>query len=232
MRASLDQHLIALAAAVGPEGPEGVLRVLRDVLRAHAPFEAAEVALAHAAGFQRFTLTDDEQPVAAEDLLLDVSNRPEVRRFDEPAGLDVFPRSRERLVRRGLKSLLVLPLSQAGGGKGAVVLARDHTFGFMGASLRVLVPVAAMAGLAIDWARALARGARGPQPQPSRDVLHAPDAHGTAESEATILLLRAELERQHALTATLTAERDAAVREIESLREAARGVFGPRRRRR
>jgi len=230
MMASLDQHLIALAAAVGPDGGDGVLRVLRDVLCAQAPFEAAEVALLHPAGFQRFTLTDDVEPIAAEDLLLDVSGRPEVRRFDEPADLDVFPRTRERLVRRGLKSLLVLPLSQAGGGKGAVVLARAHTFGFVGASLRVLVPVAAMAGLALDWARALARSTR--TPEPASGVPHAPDAHDAAESEATILLLRAELERQHALIATLTAERDAALRENETLRKDSSRMFGSRRRRR
>jgi hypothetical protein len=230
MMASLDQHLIALAAAVGPDGGDGVLRVLRDVLRALAPFEAAEVALLNPAGFRRFTLTDDVEPIVAEDLLLDVSNRPEVRRFDDPAGLDVFPRSRERLLRRGLKSLLVLPLSQAGGGKGAVVLARDHTFGFVGASLRVLVPVAAMAGLALDWARALTHAPRAPETRPHAG--HAPDARDAAESETTILLLRAELERQHALLATLTAERDAAQRENETLREEARGVFGARRRRR
>lgn len=230
MMASLDQHLIALAAAVGPDGGDGVLRVLRDVLRTQAPFEAAEVALMHPAGFQRFTLTDDVDPIVAEDLLLDVVNRPEVRRFDEAAGLDVFPRTRERLVRRGLKSLLVLPLSQAGGGAGAVVLARAHSFGFVGVSLRVLVPLAAMAGLAFDWARALAHAPRSPEAGPR--LTHAPDAHGAAESEATILLLRAELERQHTLIETLTAERDAALRESERLRDEAGRMFGPRRRRR
>ncbi len=227
MSASLDQHLIALAASAGTDGGAGVLRVLREVLRTHAPFDAAEVALLHATGFQRYTLTDDEEPLAAEDLLLDVSHRPELRRFDEPADLDVFPRTRERLGRRGLRSLLVLPLSQAGGCEGAVVLGRAHTYGFVGASLRVLVPLAAMAGLALDWTRALARGRSGEgfafAAQPRR-------AHDAAESEATILSLRAELERQQARLEALEAERDAAVREAEALR-ASRGAFGGRRRR-
>lgn len=228
MTASLDQHLIALAAAVGPDGGDGVLRVLRDVLRARAPFDAAEVALLHPAGFQRYTLTDDDQEIAAEDLLLDVSHRPEVRRFDEPSALDVFPRTRERLARRGLKSLLVLPLSQAGGGKGAAVLAREHTFGFVGASLRMLVPVAAMAGLALDWARALARAPRSSEPWPP-----ATSADPAAdESEATILSLRAELERQQARLEALTIERDAALRENDARRAESGGAFGRHRRRR
>lgn len=229
MIASLDQHLIALAAAVGPDGGTGVLRVLRDVLRVQAPFDAAEVALMHPAGFLRYTLTDDEREIAAEDLLLDVGNRPEVRRFDEPSALDVFPRTREWLRRRGLKSLLVLPLSQAGGCRGAAVLARDHPYGFVGASLRVLVPLAAMAGLALDWARALTRtpradewGAGGTRAFAERQA---------AEAEATILSLRAELERQQAQIAALLAEREAAQREAAQRDESPR-PFGQRRRRR
>lgn len=229
MIASLDQLLIALAAAVGPDGGNGVLRVLRDVLRVQAPFDAAEVALLNPAGFQRYTLTDDEREIAADDLLLDVSNRPEVRRFDELSALDVFPRTREWLRRRGLQSLLVLPLSQAGGCRGAVVLARDHTFGFVGASLRVLVPLAAMAGLALDWARALTRVPR--TEDWSADPARSRSARQASESEATILSLRAELERQQSRLEALSAERDAAQREAARQAEPAR-PFGSRRRKR
>ncbi len=225
MIASLDQLLIALAAAVGPDRGAGVLRVLRDVLRAQAPFDAAEVAFLSPAGFQRYTLTDDEREIAADDLLLDVSNRPEVRRFDEPSALDVFPRTRDWLGRRGLKSLLVLPLSQAGGCRGAVVLARDHTFGFVGASLRVLVPLAAMAGLALDWARALTRV---PRPHDGNtDDGRAWAERQTTEAEATILALRAELERQQSRLEALSSARDAAERGADQAR-----AFTPRRRKR
>ncbi len=223
MIASLDQLLIALAAAVGPDGGAGVLRVLRDVLRVHAPFDAGEAALLTPVGFERHALAEDEREIAADDLLLDVSNRPEVRRFDEPSALDVFPRTREWLGRRGLKSLLVLPLSQAGGCRGAVVLARDHAFGFVGASLRVMVPLAAMTGLALDWARALARLPRADEWGEAQERVRA--ERRTSESEATILSLRAELERQQARVAALLQERDAAQR------EAARQAPGRRRKR-
>jgi hypothetical protein len=229
MIASLDQHLIALCAAVGPDSGAGVLRVLRDVLRVQAPYDAAEVALLHPAGFQRYTLTDDEREIAAEDLLLDVSNRPEVRRFDEPGALDVFPRTREWLRRRGLQSLLVLPLSQAGGCRGAVVLARDHGYGFVGASLRVMVPLAAMAGLALDWSRALTRTPRADDWGGAGSRAFA--ERQAAEAEATILSLRAELDRQQARLTALLAERDAAQREAARRDEPGR-PFGSRRRRR
>lgn len=233
MIAHLDQHLIALAAAVGDDGGQGVLRVLRDVLRTHAPFEAGEVAFAESApgGVRRLSLTDDTQELVAEDLLLDLGSRPELRRFDEPGEFDVFPRTRASLAARGIASLLVLPLSQAGGAKGAIVLARCHAWGFVGAPLRVLVPVAAMAGLAFEWARGAARRERAPDGR--AETWPPVETQAAAEAESTILSLRSELERQHALEADLTDQRDAALRQVDALRaELARMSPSGRRRRR
>ncbi len=232
MIAHLDQHLIALAAAVADDGGQGVLRVLRDVLRTHAPFEVGEVVFAEGpSNLRRLPLGDDAEALVAEDLLLDLVSRPELRRFDEPGEFDVFPRTRTTLAACGAASLLVLPLSQAGGAKGAVVLARRHAWGFVGAPLRVLVPVAAMAGLAFEWARAAGR--RELASDGRVDTWSPPETQAAAEAESTILSLRSELERQHALEAELTDQRDAALRQVDALRaELARASASGRRRRR
>jgi len=52
-----------------PAEAAAYLRTLRQILREDAPFDAGEVALSRSPGFQRWTLTDDEREVAADDLL-------------------------------------------------------------------------------------------------------------------------------------------------------------------
>jgi hypothetical protein len=151
----LPEKLLQVAAAVGPDGGDEVVRVLGAILKESAPFDAGEVAVLGALGFARWTLTDDDDAVAAEDLLLHVAQRHEAVRLDHPDAMERFPRTQERLARRGLQSLLALPLSQSDAGEGAVVLARTHGWAFVAAPLHALLRLAAMGGVSLGRARLL-----------------------------------------------------------------------------
>ena len=147
--------LLALAASVSWDGGDGVLRALRDILREEAPFDAGEVALHRSPGFQRWTLTDDEREVAADDLLEQAASCEAPIRIDDVLEPGFAPRTRERMAERGLRSCLALPLGAAGGPEGAIVVAREHAWAFTGVSLHTLWPVASMAGLCLARAIAL-----------------------------------------------------------------------------
>jgi hypothetical protein len=147
--------LLALAASVSWDGGDGVLRTLRQILKEDAPFDAGEVALQRSPGFQRWTLTDDPEPVAADDLLERASTADGPIRIDDILEVRFAPLTRERMIERGLRSCLVLPLSGAGGPEGAIVVAREHGWAFAGVSLHTLWPVASMAGLCLARAVAL-----------------------------------------------------------------------------
>lgn len=154
-RAPLEQHLLALASAVSWDGGDGVVGVLRALLSELAPFDAGEVAVAHPAGFQRWTLTEDESPLVGEDLLMHLGARPHPVRLDDLHEAESWPRTAELLERRELRSLLVLPLNAAGGCEGGIGVACRHGWAFVGCSLRRLNPIAGMAGLALAQSRAL-----------------------------------------------------------------------------
>lgn len=151
----LSGKLLALAASVSWDGGAGVLRTLRQILREDAPFDAAEVALSRSPGFQRWTLTDEDEPVADEDLLERAAAAQAPIRIDDVSEIDFVPRTRALLEGRGLRSCLALPLCGAGGPEGAIVLAREHGWAFAGVSLHTLWPVASMAGLCLARAVAL-----------------------------------------------------------------------------
>jgi GAF domain-containing protein len=219
----VEQHLLALAASVAWDGGDGVVRVLGEVLAAHAPFDAGEVAIVHPTGYLRWTLTDDEEPLADGDLLRYVCDNPQALRLEDLGDLDPFPRSRQALERRGLRSLMVLPLSQAGGTSGAAMVARRYAWAFAGAPLRVLVPVAAMAGLALDCALALTRLHRRQELQPGAREEAANGEAGQlrrrlGEAERSIADLRAALEQRAADAQRLAVERDDLGRQCEELR--------------
>lgn len=151
----LPDRLLQVAAAVGPDGGDEVVRTLGAILKESTPFDAGEVAALGALGFARWTLTDDDEAVAAEDLLLHVAQRHEAIRLDHPGAMEQFPRTLERLSRRGMQSLLAMPLSQSGSGEGAVVLARRHGWAFVAAPLNALLRLAAMGGVCLTRARLL-----------------------------------------------------------------------------
>lgn len=151
----LPDRLLQVAAAVGTDGGDEVVRTLGAILMESAPFDAGEVAALGAVGFTRWTLTDDDEALAGEDLLLYVAQRHEAIRLDHPGAMEEFPRTLESLSRRGLKSLLALPLSQSGSGEGALVLARRHGWAFVAAPLQALLRLAVMGGICLNRARLL-----------------------------------------------------------------------------
>src|ERR1044071_2220244 len=70
-----NQTLLALGAPTTWDGGDGVVSTLRSTLCALAPFDAGELALSMPTGFRRWTFTDEEEPVAADDLLMDVARQ-------------------------------------------------------------------------------------------------------------------------------------------------------------
>ncbi len=151
----IEEKLLALVASASWDGGEGVVSTLLPMLQEVAPFDAGEVAVLRPIGFDRWTLTDDDSPVAAEDFLLHMSGADEPLRIDELSELERWPRTRDALKERGLRSLLALPLSPAGGPEGAVVLARRQGWAFVAVWLHVLTPLVSMTGLCLERAAAL-----------------------------------------------------------------------------
>jgi hypothetical protein len=143
--------LLKLAAAAG-SGTDALLRTLTGFLKEAAPFDLAEVAVSRPLGFERWTLTDSVEPLAAEDLLFHVIARREALRLDDWSEALSYPRTHEQLRTAGAQSLLALPLNAAGGCEGAIVLGRRFGWAFVGASLRLLWPVAGMTGLCLEKA--------------------------------------------------------------------------------
>lgn len=236
LQARLEEHLLALASSVSWDGGDGVVGVLRALLSELAPFDAGEVAVAHPAGFQRWTLTEDESPLAGEDLLMHVSARPHPVRLDDRHEAEPWPRTAELLERRGLRSLLVLPLNAAGGAEGGIAVACRHGWAFVGCSLRRLQPIAGMAGLALAQARALtvlrrheghAAGWSAPAPAPALQPDEALDVQQRLSAiRISLHELRAALERERERAEDLAArearwqeEREAMERELLELRQ-------------
>jgi len=151
----LTRALLALAAATTWDGGDAVVSTLRDVLRDAVAFDDGEVALTVPTGYRRWTLTEDEESLVAEDFLAALGERDTPLRVDTLEEADRFPRTVARLRERGLASLLALPLGAAGGPEGAVVLARRFGWGFAGVAEKPLAAVAAMAGLCLERALAL-----------------------------------------------------------------------------
>ncbi|MFI5182806.1 MAG: hypothetical protein ACHQNV_00290 [Vicinamibacteria bacterium] len=147
---SLEEKLLALVASVTWDGGDQLIRALRPMLAEVAPFDCGEVALARPIGHERWALTDDEAPLASEDLLLRLEEEP-LRIDDLPQALP-FPRTHARMAGAGLRSLLALPLSPGDGPIGAVVLAHRDGWAFAAASLHTLAPLARMTGLCIERA--------------------------------------------------------------------------------
>lgn len=215
--------LMALAASVSWDGGEGVLRTLRQILREDAPFDAGEVALQRAPGFQRWTLTDDPEPVAADDLLERAAAADGPIRIDDILEVRFAPLTRERMIARGLRSCLALPMSGAGGPEGAIVVARDHGWAFAGVSLHTLWPVASMAGLCLARAVALTALKRDTETVRLTSRAQEEGLHkGLAALEDEAHGLRRALEQAQEARAVALADVGAADERFEA--EAARGL--------
>lgn len=150
---SLEERLLALAASVTWDDGDQVIRTLRPMLEEGAPFHLGEVALARPVGHARWTLTDDEASIAADDILLALESEP--LRIDDVPEASAFPRTQARMREASLRSLLVLPMSAFGGPGGAIALGHRNGWAFVAAPLYLLTPVASMTGLCLERASAL-----------------------------------------------------------------------------
>jgi hypothetical protein len=151
----LTQTLLALAAATSWDGGDGVVSTLREALASAAPFDAGELALSMPTGYRRWTFTEEEDPLAGDDLLAQLCQRDTPLRFDHADELAPFPDTAARWRRRGFQSALALPLGAAGGPEGGVVLARRFGWAFAGTSMRAVSVSVSMAGLCLERALAL-----------------------------------------------------------------------------
>ena len=149
------KDLASIAAAAGPDGGLAVAKTLRALLVDQVPSDRAEIAIEGPQGFDRKSLTEDPAPLVEQDLLTAIASARTPLRVDDLFELEVYPKTAERMRALGMRSLLALPLSAAGGAKGVVVLLRDYPFAFAGVPLYRIEPMMAMAGIAMTQALAL-----------------------------------------------------------------------------
>jgi hypothetical protein len=204
MSGSLADVLLRIAAAVAPDGGVAVRSTLDSALGEAAPFDAGEILLGDAEGGHRsFPLRGTEGPLVGRDLVDHVLVQGAPFRVDDWRDAEPFPETLGRLRSAGLRSALLLPFHFADAGllrvTGVLALARSHGWAFVGASLPRLVPLARMAGLALDRAlrlsalaeraQALERGFRPGEPAAAAAV---PEAHPVDASSERELRGRAE----------------------------------------
>ena len=152
--------LLRLASAIGPDGHEIVPRLLAEALAPHVEFEAGEIVLSHAGRLRRYPLAGPGGPLIGDDFLRHLLHAREPMRIDDPSEAVPFPLTLEIMAARGLQSMLAIPLSAHGAPAGGVVLARGFSWSLVGVSLTMVVPIAAMAGLALERSLGMAALAR------------------------------------------------------------------------
>jgi hypothetical protein len=157
MSGSLAEVLLRIAAAVAADRGGGVRSALESALAEAAPFDMGEVVFVGGRAEPRsFPLQGAEEALVGRDLLDHVLAHGDPYRIDDWRDAEPFAETLGRLRRSGLRSVLALPFRFEESGQfpvtGALVLARSHGWAFVGASLPRLVPLAGMAGLALDRA--------------------------------------------------------------------------------
>ena len=160
MSARLSEVLLKVATAIAADGGASVRAALEAVLREAAPFDAGEVAFVRAHGDAwRHPLGTGDGSILGTDLLRHVIAQGAPYRIDDWRDALAFAETLGLLRARALRSLLVVPFRSDGPGgavlAGALAVGRSQGWAFAGASLPLLVPLAAMAGLALDRALVL-----------------------------------------------------------------------------
>ena len=160
MSASLSDVLLKVATAIAADGGASVRAAVEGVLREAVPFDGGELAFVRAPGDTwRQPLGTAEGRVLGADLLDHVIANRAAYRIDDWRDAEPFAETLGLLRARALRSLLVVPFRFDGPGRpplaGALAVARSHGWAFVGASLPLLTPFAAMAGLALDRALVL-----------------------------------------------------------------------------
>jgi hypothetical protein len=240
MSASLSEVLLRVASAIAADGGAAVRAALEGVLREAAPFDAGEVVIVRGPGdLWRQALGSGEGPLVGADLLTHVLAHGAAFRIDDWHDAEPFVDTLEDLRRRSLRSLLTIPFHFEGGElprlEGALAVGRSHGWAFVGASLPLLGPLAAMAGLALDRALALTilEARARPLETPSLAALPVseptvppPDTSPRADSVAEELeRLGSVIEETHRRLLERESERDRAREEAEGLRREAESAL-------
>ncbi len=144
--------VLALFAAVAPDGGEGVMSSLRALLGRAAPFDEGELVLMLAADLHRRPLGAHAAPLAADDLIERLATHPQPVRIDDLSESAAWPATRDVLARRRMRSLMAWPLAQSGSQRGALVLVARAPCAFAGVSPSAISPLAVAAGLALTLA--------------------------------------------------------------------------------
>ena len=205
MSASLSEVLLRIATAIAADGGASVRAALEGVLREAVPFDAGELAFVRTHGDPwRQPLGTGEGRVLGVDLLGHVTAQGAAYRIDDWRDAESFAQTLGLLRARALRSLLVVPFRFDGPGgppvAGALAVGRSHGWAFVGASLPLLMPLAAMAGLALDRAlvlttlgeRARALGDVSPGGRSAPDTESVATALGEERAKSRDLLARAE----------------------------------------
>jgi hypothetical protein len=156
MMRTLPEILLGLAACAKGDGGAGVRHFLHGALSEASPFDAAEIVLRRGDLLAQARL-EGGHSFLGRDLLDHLLDRDTPFRIDDLSEAAAFPEGRARLEAEGLRSLLALPSRFEDGLAGAVVVARRYGWAFVGTSLPVMLPLAAMAVLALDRALALSK---------------------------------------------------------------------------
>jgi len=188
MSAPLAEVLLRIAAAVAADGGTGVRKALETALREAAPFDAGEIVFVRAhEEHVHLTLGGGEGALLGADLVAHVLAHGAPYRVDDWPDALPFAEAHEILRARDLRSTLVLPFRFEATGTqdlaGVLGVARAHGWAYVGASLPLLVPLAGMAGLAVDRALTLSALAEGAE---AREVR-------ARELEARVRTLEGEL---------------------------------------
>ena len=157
MLPGLADKLLALVASTSWDGAQSLVRALAAILEEIAPFEVGELIVLKPEGPARLPLNDLTQPWTEESFLRHACGAGVAMRFGDLGEMTSFPGAHDRMAALGLRSLLTVPLSAAGGPAGVLLLGHRHGWAFAGASIRDLWPVAAMTGLCLERAEALTR---------------------------------------------------------------------------
>ena len=140
----LDERLLSVASGIAADGGELVARRLRESILELGAFEAGEVVAVLPGGPRRWSLAFDPLPLVGDDLLDFVSGSRAPLRIDDLPEAERFPQTHARLLERGLRSLLAVPL-WASPEPGVLVVARSFGWGLVGLSMHYAWPLAGIA---------------------------------------------------------------------------------------
>jgi hypothetical protein len=150
MISELARKLLRLAAAIEPDGGAAVARRFAEALPPHMRAETGEVVFVDHGRTRRLPLIAPAGNLAADDVLDHVVSRDRVLRFDDISDAARYPETRALLSQRGLRSLLLLPLSTAKDLRAIAILASSRSCAFAGVPSGTTEPLRAMAGIALS----------------------------------------------------------------------------------